>query len=391
MFRDIFRPEQMGVYIHWPFCKSRCPYCDFNTYVREDQGFDEALWLEAYIRSLDYYAEKLADDRQVVSIFFGGGTPSLMKPDTVGSIIDHVHKIWRVAEDVEVTLEANPTSVENAKLEGFAKAGVNRLSLGVQSFDDEGLAFLGRQHSVKEAMESLDLARKHFSRYSLDLIYARPEQSLDDWEKELGQALSLGLSHMSLYQLTIAEKTPFYKSMSSGEFVAPGEVEGAEFYHLTQNMMDTAGLSAYEVSNHAIAGQECRHNLVYWHMADYIGIGAGAHGRYMAGGEKYASCDEKKPERWLERVRSYGHGGEWEILSKEEQFYEALLMGARLYDGVSLAHCEDLSGVKASDVLDFSKIDMAAKEGWLEKEDGKIKATREGMLRLNALLGYLLL
>ncbi len=384
----MFRLEQMGVYIHWPFCNSRCPYCDFNTYVRR-QDFDEGLWADAYIRALDYYAEKLPD-KKIVSIFFGGGTPSLMSPDLVGSMIDHVRGRWSVVDDIEITLEANPTSVENAKMQGFAAVGVNRLSLGVQSLTDEGIAFLGREHSVAEALDALELARTHFSRYSFDLIYARPKQGLKDWEAELKEAISVGASHMSLYQLTIAHKTPFYKSIKSGEFSMPGEVEGAEFYHLTQEVMEAAGLPAYEVSNHAREAQECRHNMVYWHMADYIGIGAGAHGRYALDGNKYATRDEKKPERWLESVGVQGHGGVQEVLPKEDQFYEALLMGLRLYDGVSLTRCEELSGVRAQDMLDFSKIDIAIKEDWLEQESGKIKATREGMLRLNALLGYII-
>jgi oxygen-independent coproporphyrinogen-3 oxidase len=376
----MFRPEEMGVYIHWPFCMARCPYCDFNTYVRKND-FDEKVWAGAYLKALDYYADKLPE-KQVVSIFFGGGTPSLMSPDLVGRIIDRVHKRWGVATNVEITLEANPTSVENARLIGFAEAGVNRLSLGVQSLSDEGNAFLGREHSVIEAMEALDLARTHFSRYSFDLIYARPGQSLQDWADELGEAISVGASHMSLYQLTIARKTPFYKRIKSGEFTACGEVEGAQFYNLTQDIMEAAGLPAYEVSNHARIGDECRHNMVYWHMADYIGIGAGAHGRYVLDGSKYATCDEMKPERWLSRVQSQGHGGAQEILSKDEQLYEALLMGLRLYDGASLSRVQE--------ILDFSKIDIAVQEGWLVQKDGKIKATREGMLRLDALLGYII-
>ncbi len=386
----MFQSEQMGVYVHWPFCSSRCPYCDFNTYVRR-QEFDESLWAEAYLRSLDYYAD-LLPDKQIVSIFFGGGTPSLMSPDLVGCIIDRVHKNWSIVDDVEITLEANPTSAENAKMQGFVKAGVNRLSLGVQSLSDEGLAFLGRRHSVAETMEALDLACAYFSKYSFDLIYARPEHGLKDWEAELKRAISIGASHMSLYQLTIAPRTPFCKRVKSGEFVVPDEVKGAEFYHLTQDIMEAAGLPAYEVSNHARVAQkqECRHNMVYWHMADYIGIGAGAHGRYMLGGKKYATENEKKPERWLECVRAQGHGGVQEVLSKEDQFYEALLMGLRLYDGVSLERCEKLSGLRARDMLDFSRIDMVVHEGWLVQDDSRIKATREGMLRLDALLGYIL-
>ncbi|MCK5375374.1 MAG: coproporphyrinogen III oxidase, partial [Alphaproteobacteria bacterium] len=332
----MFRPEQMGVYIHWPFCKARCPYCDFNTYIRQ-HDFDEEIWLDAYLKSLDSYAQ-LLPNKEVVSIFFGGGTPSLMSVQAVGQVIDYVCKHWRVVDDVEVTLEANPTSIENAKLQGFAKAGVNRLSLGVQSLNDKGLKLLGRQHNVDEALRALDLAERYFSQYNFDLIYARPDQSLTEWEDELKYAVSLGAAHMSLYQLTIAGQTPFYKRMKRGELVVTGEIEGAQFYRLTQDIMDAAGLPAYEVSNHARIGQECQHNLVYWHMADYIGIGAGAHGRYMLDGEKYATCDKKKPEHWLEYVRNQGMGFDIkhvEKLSKQDRFYEALLMGFRLSKGVS--------------------------------------------------------
>ncbi|MFP4386637.1 MAG: coproporphyrinogen-III oxidase family protein, partial [Alphaproteobacteria bacterium] len=279
------------------------------------------------------------------------------------------------------------------KLKGFARAGVNRLSLGVQSFNDRDLVFLGREHSAQDAVRALDLAQEHFERYSFDLIYARPEQSVADWEAELSYALSFGASHMSLYQLTVEDGTPFAAQQARGAFKVPLEDKSAQFYNLTQDIMEAAGLGAYEVSNYAREWHKCRHNLVYWHMADYVGIGAGAHGRYILDGQKYATCAANKPQRWLSCVRERGVGymGEPEALSASECFYESLLMGLRLTQGVSLARCEALSSVRSQDILDFSRIEIACEEGWLvyDKKRHHLSATREGILRLNALLGYI--
>lgn len=378
----------MGVYIHWPFCKSRCSYCDFNTYLYNDLSFDEDMWVDAYIRVLDYYV-RLLPDKEVTSIFFGGGTPSLLCSKSVARLISHVLESWKSVEGLEITLEANPTSVETSKLEGFAQAGVNRLSLGVQSLRGEALSFLGRTHSVSGAMKALEAVAALFPRYNFDLIYARPGQSLKEWEAELEEAVSLGASHMSLYQLTIAEKT----LLSSRGYSEAKDDVAAQFYHLTQEIMDGAGIPAYEVSNYAVKGQECRHNLVYWHMADYIGIGAGAHGRYslVEGDERYATRDIRKPARWLKA----GYVGiDAQKLSREERFYEALLMGMRLYDGVSLRRLEALSGLKAQEMLDFDKVQKAQQEGWLvydEGVDARLRASREGMLRLDSLIGYVIL
>ena len=269
----MFRANQMGVYIHWPFCAAKCPYCDFNSHVRGD--FDQTKWADAYVQTIRHYAE-LVPDKQVVAIFFGGGTPSLMEPQTVERIIDAVQSTWPIANDVEITLEANPTSVETQKFEGFRSAGVNRVSLGVQALDDNDLKFLGREHSVDEALKAIEIAGAVFERYSFDLIYGRPDQSLEDWEVELKKALKYVRGHLSLYQLTIERNTPFYMQYHRGEFAIPDDVQGAEFYHATQDIMEAGGLPTYEVSNHASAGHECRHNQIYWHMADYIGIGAGA-------------------------------------------------------------------------------------------------------------------
>lgn len=376
----MFRDNQMAVYIHWPFCKSKCPYCDFNVHVRG--GFDQKPWLDTYVKALEYYA-RILPDKQIVSIFFGGGTPSLMDPATVGGIVDSVQRLWPVVNDLEVTLEANPTSVEIQKFQEFRNAGVNRVSLGVQALNDRDLKFLGRTHSVDEALQAIDIAGNVFDRFSFDLMYGRPEQSLVDWEKELNRAVLLACGHLSLYQLTIERTTPFYLRHARGEFQIPDEARGADFYHLTQDMLEAAHMPAYEVSNHAEAGQECRHNLVYWNMADYIGIGAGAHGRFVAGdGAKYATRDHSAPDIWIERVLKCEHGAhDWDCLTADDVYAEKLMMGLRLRDGVEI----DLSGI------DECKLKEAIKQEWCFYEGKRLQLSREGMLRLNALIPYLLL
>ncbi len=377
----MFKSNQMGVYIHWPFCASKCPYCDFNSHVRG--GFDQEQWAAAYVDELEHYAA-VTPDKQVVSIFFGGGTPSLMTPKTVQTIIDAVQRLWPIANDIEITLEANPTSVEIDKFEGFREAGVNRISLGVQAFNDADLKFLGREHSSAEAKKAIDIAAKCFDRYSFDLIYGRPEQSLADWEAELKGAMKYANGHLSLYQLTIERGTPFQLQYNRGEFAIPDEVKGADFYHLTQDICEEAGLPAYEVSNYASAGQECRHNLIYWYMADYIGVGAGAHGRFvMDDGQKYASRDHRVPEIWLERVNAKGHGShDLESLSADDRLTEAVMMGLRLRSGISLKLC--------SDIIEHANLATICKEGWAELNGDNLRLTREGMLRLNAIIPYLL-
>jgi len=385
----MFRPDQMGVYIHWPFCAAKCPYCDFNSHVRGD--FDQSVWVDAYVRSLQHYAAQVPD-RQVVSIFFGGGTPSLMKPESVATLIDEVQRLWRVSNDVEITLEANPTSVEIDKFHGFRSAGVNRVSLGVQALNQADLSFFGREHSVDEALRAIEIAGDVFDRYSFDLIYARPQQSLAQWESELRRAVTYSAGHLSLYQLTIERGTPFYMRHARGEFSVPDDVKGAEFYHVTQDIMEEAGLAAYEVSNHAAAGQACRHNLIYWQMADYIGIGAGAHGRFMLGDQKVATRDHNAPEIWLQRVQDNGHGAhEPEILDAGDRFCEAVMMGLRLTDGVSIARCEALSGLRFDDMVDDDHLRIAIEQKWLVRAGDILKCSREGMLRLNALIPYILI
>lgn len=384
----MFRADQMGVYIHWPFCAAKCPYCDFNSHVREK--IDQAVWADAYVKALSHYAEILPD-QQVVSIFFGGGTPSLMHPETVERIIDAIQSSWRVANDIEITLEANPTSVEIEKFQGFRVAGVNRISLGVQAMNNDDLKFFGREHSVDEALKAIDIARTCFERYSFDLIYARPKQTLKAWEEELRKAVKHANGHMSLYQLTIERNTPFYMRHSRGEFSIPDDVKGAEFYHLTQDILEDAGLPAYEVSNHAEQGAECRHNMIYWQMADYIGVGAGAHGRFMMGADKYASRDHSAPEIWLERIVGNGHGSHpFEKLTAEDRFFESMMMGLRLRDGISIERCEKLSGLKFADMVQMQNLETVIREGWAVRAGDSLMLSREGMLRLNALIPYIL-
>ena len=377
----------MGVYIHWPFCKSRCPYCDFNAHMRDN--IDQEQWAVAYLRSLEFYAKKIPD-KQVISIFFGGGTPSLMEAGLVASIIDKVQFLWSVANDIEITLEANPTSIENDKLIAFKDAGINRLSLGVQAFKNDDLKFLGREHNVEEALRAIELAKKYFNKSSFDLIYARPNQRLSDWEVELRRAIELSNGHLSLYQLTIERNTPFFMRYSRGEFLIPDDIKGAEFYHLTQDVMEGSGLPAYEVSNHANIGNECRHNLIYWHMADYIGIGAGAHGRFTIAGNKYSTRDHSAPEIWLELVNDNGHGShDWRIISQKECFYEILMMGLRLRDGLSIDRIEELSRKRFYDMIDQEKLQTVISQKWAIKDGDNIRLTREGLLRLNAIIPYI--
>ncbi|MDX1736711.1 MAG: radical SAM family heme chaperone HemW, partial [Alphaproteobacteria bacterium] len=301
--------KEIALYVHWPFCQSKCPYCDFNSHVRET--IDQRQWQDALLAELDHAFEE-SGERELKSIFFGGGTPSLMSPDIVYGIIDKALALWPSEKTPEITLEANPTSVERARFQGYRDAGVNRLSLGIQSLDPDVLKFLGRLHSVDQALHAIETAREIFDRYSFDLIYARPNQSIAEWQKELKDALEMAGDHLSLYQLTIEPGTSFHTRFRLGEFEMPDENLAASFYEITQSIMIDAGLPAYEVSNHARLGQESQHNLVYWRYQDYAGIGPGAHGRvYMRNGPqgagKYATFRERLPEKWLQSVQQNGH------------------------------------------------------------------------------------
>ena len=372
-----------GVYVHWPFCASKCPYCDFNSHVRAG-GPDEARFLAAFLRELEHWAE-LAPGRRVGSVFFGGGTPSLMGAATVGAILDAVARHWPLAGDAEITLEANPSSVEAARFRGYRAAGVNRVSLGVQSLDDGVLRSLGRLHTAAEALAAIAVARSAFDRFSFDLIYARPGQTLEAWRAELGRALALAGAHLSLYQLTIEPDTPFAALHARGKLKIPdGETAGA-FYDLTQELTERAGLPAYEISNHAAPGEECRHNLLYWRYGEYAGIGPGAHGRAVLDGRRRATAAERNPERWMGQVESRGHGlAEVVPLTPAEEADEALLMGLRLAEGIDLDRLAALSGMSpgAAALADLASRGLV--EPVVEAGPGnRIRATAAGRIVLD--------
>lgn len=384
-------PALFGIYIHWPFCASKCPYCDFNSHVR--RSIDHAAWEKSYLREIEYYAA-LTKGRTVRSVFFGGGTPSLMAPETAASVIAAIRKYWPVANDLEVTLEANPGSVEAGKFSAFADAGVNRVSLGVQSLDDKALTFLGRKHSAKEAVQAIDIASRYFDRYSFDLIYARPDQDVSSWRQELEKAIDFSGGHLSLYQLTIERGTPFYTQFRRGEFPMPDQDMGGVFYEQTQEIMDAAGLPAYEVSNHAKDGEESRHNLVYWRYGDYIGIGPGAHGRLSLPDKgKVGTRAHSAPEIWMEKVAAKGHGAHpFEPIQPRERFTEAMMMGMRLREGVDLRQLENEAQRPWAEMLCRERLACLAGEGLvvLDEEVARLMPTRAGLQRLNGVLGYLL-
>ena len=374
-----------AVYVHWPFCLSKCPYCDFNSHVRHN-GVDEARFVRAYATEIAATAARVPG-RTVSSIFFGGGTPSLMQPASVAAILEAIAKHWRVAPDVEITLEANPTSVEAARFRGFRAAGVNRVSLGVQSLDDAALKELGRLHSAQEALDAVAIARANFERYSFDLIYARPRQSLESWAAELRRALAHAGDHLSMYQLTIEPDTPFFGLHKAGKLVVPNEDLARDLYDLTQAICVKAGLPAYEISNHARPGGECRHNLVYWRGHDYAGIGPGAHGRLTIDARRVATETEKRPESWLMRVEAAGSGLIVdEKLTAGEAADEFLLMGLRLAEGIEPARYTALSGR----TLDPKRIAVLREEGAVETTtDGRLRVTLSGFPSLDAVVADL--
>jgi putative oxygen-independent coproporphyrinogen III oxidase len=379
--------DSLALYIHWPFCKFKCPYCDFNSHVREKVNHPE--WKEAYLKEMRFYREKTGP-REIKSIFFGGGTPSLMEPETVAGVIEEAHKLWGLPHGTEITLEANPTSVEAGKLRGFKAAGVNRVSLGVQSLRDADLKKLGRQHSAAEALTAVKMAASIFDRYSFDLIYARPDQTLADWKQELTEGLDFAAGHMSLYQLTIEEGTQYHTLHQRGELVVPGEDLAADMFELTQEMMEARGLPAYEISNHAKAGQESQHNLVYWRYGDYAGIGPGAHGRLTMKGEKFATRAHKAPELWMKWVNEAGHGAHpFENIELTKRGWEAIMMGLRLREGLALDAFVKETQTPLMDFLDRSRVQKLVEEKFLEVTDHHLRATAAGRQRLNSLLAYL--
>lgn len=374
----------LGVYVHWPFCKSKCPYCDFNSHVRD--GVEQARWRTALLRELEHAASE-APDRRVETMFFGGGTPSLMEPETVAALIARTRELWDSAPEIEITLEANPTSVEAGRFAALAEAGVNRVSLGVQALDAASLKFLGREHSTDEALEALATARRHFARHSFDLIYARPGQTPEAWAEELERALTLAGEHLSLYQLTIERGTRFFTDHARGTFVLPDEEASAAMFEHTQARLEQAGLPAYEISNHARPGAACRHNLIYWRYQDYVGIGPGAHGRFAVGATKKATRRSSGPEAWLESVERTGHGtAETSTVEGQDLVEEALMMGLRLADGIDRATFASVTGVDPVEAIDAARLEPLVRAGFLEVDSTHLRATSEGRQRLNALL-----
>ncbi len=379
--------EPIAVYIHWPFCRSKCPYCDFNSHVRERVDADR--WTRALLVDLERQAE-LAPAREVVSIFFGGGTPSLMPPETAAALIERVKALWPVPLGLEVTLEANPNSAEARRFSGFSAAGVNRLSLGVQALDPGALRFLGRGHSRDEAIAAIGLARHTFPRYSFDLIYARPGQTIAAWEQELDEALSLAGEHLSLYQLTIEPGTAFGNRATRGEILSADDETGAALYEKTQERLAAAGLPPYEISNHAKPGAECRHNLAYWRYEDYLGIGPGAHGRITRNGGKIATQQVRAPEAWLDAIERSGTALEESgSIAPETALAEMVMMGLRLAEGIPRSRLEAFAGRGVEEMFGAS-LPRLVQGGFVTLEGERLAATAAGRQRLNAVLAALL-
>ncbi len=377
-----------GLYVHWPFCLSKCPYCDFNSHVRNK--VDLPRWQAALLAELDHYADRVAK-RPLTSIFFGGGTPSLMPPEAVAAILDKAKAFWPSAPDLEVTLEANPTTVEASRFAEFRDAGVNRLSLGVQSLDDKVLKFLGRGHDAAEALAALDIATERFDRVSIDLIYATPDQTEAGWRRDLKRALEAAGEHISLYQLTIEPNTGFAGAVKRGEWAPMDDDPAALLFQVTQDVAGEAGLPAYEISNHARPGAECRHNLTYWRYGTYIGIGPGAHGRIGKDGDRLAVSQIRKPEAWLEAVERDGHGTESRArIPLAERAEEAVLMGLRLTEGIALETFAAAVGCRIEDVVDATRLSDLIDGGFLELDDHALRATYSGRRVLNAVLTEIL-
>jgi putative oxygen-independent coproporphyrinogen III oxidase len=377
-----------AVYVHWPFCLSKCPYCDFNSHVRE--AVDQDRWRAGLLREIDHYAA-LTAGRSVTSVFFGGGTPSLMAPETTAAVIARIGERWGYAADPEITLEANPTSVEAGRFAAYAKAGVNRVSLGVQALNDADLKALGRGHSVSQALEAVALARDIFPRYSFDLIYARPGMTVPLWEAELARGLEMAGDHLSLYQLTIEEGTAFHAAFREGRLVLPDEDTAAELYETTQAMMAAAGMPAYEISNHAAPGGESRHNMTYWRYGEYAGIGPGAHGRLHLGGAVTATAQRRKPETWLDLVEGQGHGTElMNPVAPAESGEEMLMMGLRTVEGVDLARLEAMAGAPLEMVVDADRLTDLITQGMLVRSPLTLTATPQGWPVLNEVIRRLL-
>jgi putative oxygen-independent coproporphyrinogen III oxidase len=375
-----------GVYLHWPFCAAKCPYCDFNSHVRH-HAIDQERYAAAFMREMVTMRERTGP-KTVKSIFLGGGTPSLMEPRIVAALLDAVAGYWTVPANIEVTLEANPSSVEADRFRGYRAGGVNRVSLGVQALNDRDLKFLGRLHNVEEALKAIGLAREIFPRLSFDLIYARPDTSLAEWERELNEAIGYAADHLSMYQLTIEEGTPFSALHRAGKIAMPTGEHSADLYALTQEVTAARGLPSYEVSNHAAPGAESRHNLVYWRYGEYAGIGPGAHGRFMEGEARSVTIAEKVPERWLEMVETSGTGVvEEERLTQLQQADEMLMMGLRLTEGIDIPRYESL-GARP---FNRQRLSGLQEQGMIEfLGNSRLRATAKGMILLDAVLVELL-
>lgn len=379
------RDPGFGIYVHWPFCSAKCPYCDFNSHVRT--SIDETAWTEAIISELEWVAARQGADRPVLStVFFGGGTPSLMSGHAVGSVLDCIAKNWRITNNIEVTLEANPASADAGRFRDYRVSGVNRLSLGVQALNDADLKMLGRLHNADEARAALETAMTEFSRVSCDLIYARPGQTPDAWKAELEEALSFGTDHLSLYQLTIEPATPFAMLAHTGALVVPGDEDAAVLYEITQDLTEAAGRLPYEISNHALPGEESRHNLLYWRYGAYAGVGPGAHGRLDLDGKRFATAAERLPERWRERVMRDGNGFvEMSEVTKADAAREHLLMNLRLSEGLDLVDYR----ARWDTVPDTSRIVALEQAGFVRMDGTRLTATAKGRLVLNALIAEL--
>lgn len=385
----VFPNNPISIYVHWPFCLAKCPYCDFNSHVRAT--IDEEAMAAALLQEINHYAD-LVGRREVKSIFFGGGTPSLMSAKTVEGVLSRIEEKLGFSENIEITLEANPTSVEAAKFSDFSGAGVNRVSIGIQALNSEDLKALGREHSVDEALEAINLSQKYFKRSNFDLIYARMGQTTSEWEKELNAAIKMANGHLSLYQLTIEQGTPFYGQWRQGKLVIPDEDVSAEMYDLTNQICADRGYPIYEVSNYARFGEESRHNLTYWKYNDYIGIGAGAHGRISYGGHTYSTVQNKKPETWLKAVQKNGHATkEMTKLSQREMAEEMIMMGLRLSEGISKAEFEKRIGKPIEDFIQTDQVEQLRAQGFVEQaHQGRLQLSALGRPLLNQILGQIL-
>ncbi len=382
--------SNISIYIHWPWCLHKCPYCDFNSHLI-DTSISEKLMLDSLKSELLYYFKKIGA-RNTTSIFFGGGTPSLMKSDTCSKIIDFINKYLPIDKNAEITLEANPTSIESSKLTKFYKSGINRLSLGIQSFNEDGLKFLGRNHNVSEAIRAAESARSIFPRFSFDLISSRPKQSLKQWELELKVATKYIKDHISVYQLTIEKGTPFYSQYKKGLFSLPREHKSLDIFKLTREILVQEGLYAYEISNHSIKGSESKHNLNVWEYRDYIGIGPGAHSRIKINNQIYALESCRKPSSWIKKIKNNGNGIIlFKKLCPKEAMQEAIILGLRLSKGINIRSLEKKIGIKYEDVINLEFQEQAAKNNLVSLEKNNIKITSSGTYVLNTLISKLLL